>query len=227
MFPAAQRIRGRIGAGKWIGVGRRRAAEKEVLEHVDRIREFDDAVIVAVGAVLTSELHLLVQEKVGQHLHGVREVHLAVRIRVSPDEVPSLSGLDPGLEGLSKLNRGVVEQGDVDFTVALIDRSGTTSRVSLSAYEAGIVEPYRRWGPDSAVSVCGREQCCSPVGCNPSLTDFGWQAEFETVRIRLTDFLTGGTGLDLSDVVEVRFEFGSPGSAYGRLLIDDVMVTPR
>jgi hypothetical protein len=121
----------------------------------------------------------------------------------------------------------MAEIGDLDFTVALTDRRGTTSRIRLGAYGAGIVEPYTRYGPDSAVTRCRGEQCCSPVGCNPSLSDFGWQAEFETIRIRLTDFMTHGSGLDLSDVATIRFEFGSPGSTRGRIVIDDVEVIAR
>jgi hypothetical protein len=121
----------------------------------------------------------------------------------------------------------MAEIGDLDFTVALTDRRGTTSRIRLGAYGAGIVEPYTRYGPDSAVTRCRGEQCCSPVGCHPSLSDVGWQAEFETIRIRLTDFMTHGSGLDLSDVATIRFEFGSPGSTRGRIVIDDVEVIAR
>ncbi len=44
---------------------------------------------------------------------------------------------------------------------------------------------------------------------------------FETVRIRLTDFLTNGTGLDLTDIAAVRFDFGSMnGSVRGRIGFD-------
>ncbi|UCF68105.1 MAG: hypothetical protein JSV80_02050, partial [Acidobacteriota bacterium] len=51
----------------------------------------------------------------------------------------------------------------------------------------------------------------------------GWQNEFETIRIRLTDFLRNGTSLDLTDIRAVRFDFGaSHGSAEGRVALDDI-----
>jgi hypothetical protein len=54
-------------------------------------------------------------------------------------------------------------------------------------------------------------------------TGVGWQNEFETIRIRLADFLTDGSHLDLRDIVAVRFDFGPHfGSAKGRLALDDV-----
>jgi hypothetical protein len=119
------------------------------------------------------------------------------------------------------------ERVELDFTVALVDGNGTASKIRFGAYEAGIVEPYKRYGPHSSICHCGGEQCCAPIGCNPELSDFGWQAEFETIRIRLTDFLTNGRELDLSNITTVRFEFGRPGSARGRIVIDDVEITVR
>ena len=50
--------------------------------------------------------------------------------------------------------------------------------------------------------------------------------EFETIRIRLTDFLNNGSELDLDDIAAVRFEFGSSfGSERGRLGMADVELT--
>ncbi len=37
----------------------------------------------------------------------------------------------------------------------------------------------------------------------------GWANEFTTVHLRLTDFLTNGSGLDLTNVAAVRFDFGA------------------
>jgi hypothetical protein len=97
------------------------------------------------------------------------------------------------------------ELADTGFTVTLSDGSGHSSSVSSSAYGGGTEEPYQR-------SSCG-------IG-------FGWGNEFETVRIRLTDFLSDGSGLDLSDLRAVTFRFG-PGlsSTMGRLGLDDVELT--
>jgi hypothetical protein len=89
------------------------------------------------------------------------------------------------------------ELADLTFSVTLRDGGGTSSTIDFAAYGGGIEEVYQRSG--------------------------GWQNEFETVRIRITDFTHNGSGLDLADVVAVRFDFGSSsGSAQGRLGIDDV-----
>ncbi|MHC4427853.1 MAG: poly(ethylene terephthalate) hydrolase family protein [Planctomycetota bacterium] len=89
--------------------------------------------------------------------------------------------------------------GDLTFTVTLRDGSGTSSSVNISAYGGGIEEPYQRGG--------------------------GWGNEFETIRIRLTDFLHNGSGLDLGDIAAIRFEFGNlSGSRPGRIGLDDIVV---
>ncbi|MBT8486589.1 MAG: hypothetical protein KJO43_13495, partial [Phycisphaerae bacterium] len=99
----------------------------------------------------------------------------------------------------------VSELDDMTFTVTLRDGSGTTSSINIGAYDAGIEEPYQRTGSGSGA---------------------GWANEFEVVRIRLTDFLNNGSGLDLGDVVAIRFEFGATyGSAKGRLGLDDIEIT--
>jgi len=99
----------------------------------------------------------------------------------------------------------VAEYGDLTFTVTLRDAAGTAASIDIGAYGGGIGDPYQRVGEGDGV---------------------GWQNEFETIRIRLTDFLTNGSGLDLSDIVAVRFEFGAGhGSARGRVGLDDVELT--
>ncbi|MCC6675582.1 MAG: hypothetical protein IT436_00435 [Phycisphaerales bacterium] len=86
---------------------------------------------------------------------------------------------------------------DQVFDVELEDSAGQTSRIRINAYGGGIEEVYQRSG--------------------------GWQNEFETIRIRLSDFTADGRALDLSDIVKVRFLFGSAhGSDQGRLGLDDI-----
>jgi hypothetical protein len=54
----------------------------------------------------------------------------------------------------------------------------------------------------------------------------GWAAEHEVIRLRLSDFLNNGSGLDLSDIVAVRFEFGGAGtSLVGRINMDELTIT--
>ncbi|UCF33387.1 MAG: hypothetical protein JSV78_13745, partial [Phycisphaerales bacterium] len=99
------------------------------------------------------------------------------------------------------------ELGDLSFAVTLRDGAGRTSTINLEAYTAGIGEPYQRTGGGPGV---------------------GWQDEFETVRIRLTDFLADGSTLDLSDIMAVRLEFGQAyGAAQGRIAVDTVELTPE
>jgi hypothetical protein len=95
--------------------------------------------------------------------------------------------------------------GDLTFTVTLRDGSATTSSINIGAYGGGIEEPYQRTG----------------FG-----TGTGWAAEFEVIRIRVTDFLNNGSGLDLTDIAAVRLDVGpSWGSNEGRIGVDDVMLT--
>jgi hypothetical protein len=89
---------------------------------------------------------------------------------------------------------------DLTFTVTLRDGGGTTSSIHIGVYEGGLEQPYQRSG--------------------------GWHNEMEVNRLRLTDFLNNGSGLDLTDVVAVRFNFGpSWGSNEGRIVIDELMLT--
>jgi hypothetical protein len=121
------------------------------------------------------------------------------------------------------------EDSDLSFTVTLRDSLQNSSSIRIDAYDAGIVEPYPRTGPRTGLACkCVGElgeiiDCCNPAGCNTSLSDPGWQAEFEIVRIRLTDFLNNGSDLDLSRIEAVRFEFGGEfGSDVGKIALDDV-----
>lgn len=90
---------------------------------------------------------------------------------------------------------------DLTFTVELEDRAGVTSAIGIGAYGGGIEEPYQRTG-------CG--------------TGVGWASEFETIKIRLTDF-THDNDLDLRDLSSITFRFGpTAGSNEGRLGFDDL-----
>jgi hypothetical protein len=95
--------------------------------------------------------------------------------------------------------------GDLTFTVTLRDGSGMTSSINIGACGGGLEEPYQRSGAGTGV---------------------GWHNEMEVIRIRPTDFLTNGSGLDLTDIEAVRFNFGlSWGSNEGRIVIDELMLT--
>ncbi|NNF43228.1 MAG: hypothetical protein HKN62_09280 [Phycisphaerales bacterium] len=92
--------------------------------------------------------------------------------------------------------------GDLTFTVTLRDGNGTTSSINIGAFGGGIEEPYQRTG-------CG--------------SGTGWANEFEVIRIRLSGFEHNDSGIDLTDIVAVRFDFGPAwGSSVGRLGMDDI-----
>jgi hypothetical protein len=96
----------------------------------------------------------------------------------------------------------VAELGDTTFTVTLEDGNMVESSINIGAYGGGLEEPYQRTG-------CG--------------SGTGWNNEFETIRLRLTDFLNNGSGLDLSDVRSVVLRFGPAwGSAAGRIGLDQL-----
>ena len=91
---------------------------------------------------------------------------------------------------------------DLTFNVTLRDGQLTpvSSSISIGAFGGGFEQPYQRSG--------------------------GWHNEMETIRIRLTDFLNNGAGLDLTDIVAVRLDVGpAHGSAEGRIVIDDLMLS--
>jgi hypothetical protein len=93
----------------------------------------------------------------------------------------------------------------LDFTVALVDQDGVEVPQNFSDL-GEIPSPYPRTslGPGS-----------------------GWADEWNTVRIRLSDFEADGSGIDLSRVARIRLLFGpSYGSAEGRIGLDDVELVP-
>jgi len=95
--------------------------------------------------------------------------------------------------------------GDQIFSVSLTDSAGVTSTISNGAYGGGVEEPYQR-------SSCG--------------SGVGWGNEFETIRMRLSDFQHDGNGLNLCNIEAITFNFGpSSGTAEGRLGIDDLQFT--
>jgi hypothetical protein len=99
----------------------------------------------------------------------------------------------------------LAELGDLSFRVGLRDEHGNWKSIRIGAYGAGIEEPYARGG-------CG--------------SGTGWANFFETVRIRLSDYLTDGRVVDLSRIEAVRFVFGGPGdSPVGRIGLDDLEFT--
>lgn len=92
--------------------------------------------------------------------------------------------------------------GDLTFMVTLRDGQPipVSSSISIGAFGGGFEQPFQRSG--------------------------GWHNEMETIRIRLTEFLNNGSGLDLSDIVAVRLDVGpAHGSSEGRIVIDDLMLT--
>lgn len=92
--------------------------------------------------------------------------------------------------------------GDLDFTIVLQDTLGHECGIRASAYGSGIEEPYQRTG-------CG--------------TGTGWNNEWETIRVRLTDFTRDGTLVDLGKVAAVELRFGpSWGASNGRIGLDDL-----
>lgn len=98
----------------------------------------------------------------------------------------------------------VALNGTLTFNVTLVDGNGVSSTINIGAYKGGVQRPYQRTG----------------FG-----TGAGWQNEFEVIRIRLADFRTGGSAIDLSNIATVRLSFGDAGSSVqGRLGIDDLML---
>ena len=95
---------------------------------------------------------------------------------------------------------------DTSWYVLLRDGSGHLSRkLRFDVNGGGIEEPYQRTG---------------------SGTGAGWQNEFETIRLRLTDFQNNDSPLDLTNVVGVRFVWRTTsGIIAERVGFDDLEVT--
>ncbi|MDA1263768.1 MAG: hypothetical protein O2816_01660 [Planctomycetota bacterium] len=90
---------------------------------------------------------------------------------------------------------------ELTFLVTLTDLDGGSSTIDIGAYGGGIADPYQR----------------VQIGTTP-----GWANEFETIRIRVDDFLADGSNLNLARIQSVRFDFGIPGSEVGRLGFDSL-----
>lgn len=104
-----------------------------------------------------------------------------------------------GAQGTRHPNTLVVLD-DITFDVTLRDTSSVTSSINIGAYGGGLEQPYQRGG--------------------------GWHNEMETIRIRLTDFLTNGSALDLSSIAAIRLDVGpGHGSPEGRIVIDEMTLT--
>jgi len=100
--------------------------------------------------------------------------------------------------------------GDLTFSVVLEDGAGHTGTINIGAYGGGIEEPYQR----NSGPVCG--------------SGLGWNSEFETIRIRLTDFCNNGSQVDLDNVKKLSFRFGPTyGSLEGRLGFDEIELTTK
>ncbi len=96
----------------------------------------------------------------------------------------------------------VAQLEDLTFVVTLIDTGGIESSINIGVYGGGVEEPYQRSG----------------FGAGE-----GWQNEFETIKIRLSDFQRNGTNLDLSSIERLRLDFGASfGSDRGRIALDDI-----
>lgn len=104
----------------------------------------------------------------------------------------------------------VADLADLTFSVSLEDGNGIQSSINIGAYGGGIEEPYQRNTNPLSCAVC-------------SAGTAGWNSEFETIRVRLADFLNNGNAVDLRDVEKVIFRFGpSWGSAQARLALDEI-----
>ena len=81
----------------------------------------------------------------------------------------------------------LADLNDLTFTVTLRDGGApvpASSSISIGAFGGGFEQPFQRSG----------------VWHDPTATIRGWHNEMETIRIRLTDFLNNGSGLDPTDI---------------------------
>ena len=90
--------------------------------------------------------------------------------------------------------------GDLTFSLTLRDGNNVSRSINIGAYGGGLEQPYQRQG--------------------------GWHNELERIRIRITDFMTGGADFDLINIVAVRIDVGpSWGSNEGRIVVDELMLS--
>jgi len=90
--------------------------------------------------------------------------------------------------------------GDLTFSLTLRDSNNVSSTINIGAFGGGLEQPYQRQG--------------------------GWHNEMERIRIRITDFLANGSGLDLTNITAVRLNVGPAwGSDKGRVVIDELMLS--
>jgi hypothetical protein len=95
---------------------------------------------------------------------------------------------------------------DLDFTIRLRDGANTSRDIRLSAYGAAVRDPFKR-----------------DIGISATSSPPDYSNEFETIRVRLSDFQNNGSGLNLTNLSSISIRFGSSvGSATGRLIVDDV-----
>jgi len=100
----------------------------------------------------------------------------------------------------------IVHGTPLSFVVTLRDGQGTTSSIDFGSY-GRLTSPYLR------------------TGLGPGA---GWANEFCTLRLPLEAFERDGTGIDLSCIEAVRFDFGEGfGAPRGRVGMDDVMLIGR
>ncbi len=103
----------------------------------------------------------------------------------------------------------VASTGDTSWFVFLVRPDGLASLpIRVRAYDGGIEEPYQRAG---------------------SGTGTGWQNEFETIRMRLSDFLHNNPNPpDLSNVAAIVMVWGDNTSVVSeRIGLDDLEFTPE
>jgi len=95
--------------------------------------------------------------------------------------------------------------GPLSFSVTLVDADGIEATIPTAHY-GGVTSPYQRSGEGRGT---------------------GWSNEFNTIRLRLSDFRADGAGPDLTRLAAVRLDFGEDfGSERGRVGIDDLELLP-
>jgi len=95
----------------------------------------------------------------------------------------------------------VALDSSINFEITITDEAGHSASIMTGDYSP-VIQTYQR--------------------------SLGWQNEFCTIRIRLSDFLVNGTQLDLGAVESLEFSFGVPGtSAMGALGIDDIELVKK